>query len=51
MLNWFATDWRWGVKREDNPWYSTMRIFRQPAMGDWDSVNKKVTQFLSWFKV
>ena len=51
MLNWFATDWRWGIKREDSPWYSTMRIFRQPAMGDWDSVNKKVSQFLSWFKV
>lgn len=51
MLNWFGTDWRWLTKREDSPWYSTMRIFRQPAMGDWDSVNKKVTQFLSWFKV
>ena len=51
MLNWFGTDWRWGVGRDDSAWYSTMRIFRQPAMDDWDSVNKKVTQFLSWFKV
>lgn len=51
MLNWFGTDWRWLVGRDDSPWYSTMRIFRQPSMGDWDSVNKKVTQFLSWFKV
>lgn len=51
MLNWFAHCWRWLVNRDDSPWYSTARLFRQPAMGDWDSVTKKVTQFLSWMKV
>jgi tetratricopeptide (TPR) repeat protein len=51
MLNWFATDWRWLTKRDDSPWYSTARLFRQPAMGDWVSVTKKVSQFLSWMKV
>jgi hypothetical protein len=51
MLNWFGVDWRWLTKREDSPWYSTMRVFRQPAMGDWASVTRKVGQYLSWFKV
>ena len=51
MLNWFAQDWRWLTVREDSPWYSTARLFRQPAINDWDSVTKKVSQYLSWFKV
>jgi hypothetical protein len=51
MLNWFAACWRWLTVREDSPWYSTARLFRQPAMDDWDSVTKKVEQYLSWMKV
>lgn len=51
MLQWFATDWRWMLDRDSNPWYSTVRIFRQPSMGDWASVTKKIEQYLSWFKV
>jgi hypothetical protein len=51
MLNWFAACWRWLNKRDDSPWYSTMRIFRQPQQDDWNSVIRRVTQYLSWFKV
>ena len=51
MLQWFATDWRWMLDRDSSPWYSTMRIFRQPSMGDWASVAKKIEQYLGWFKV
>ena len=51
MLNWFAACWRWLTNRDDSPWYSTMRIFRQSKIDDWDSVTKKVAQYLSWFKV
>ena len=51
MLQWFATDWRWMLDRDSNPWYSTVRIFRQPSMGDWESVTKKIEQYLTWFKV
>jgi tetratricopeptide (TPR) repeat protein len=51
MLNAYATDWRWLLNRDSSPWYSTARLFRQPAMGDWTSVTKKITQYLSWFKV
>ena len=51
MLQWFATDWRWMLDRDSNPWYPTVRIFRQPSMGDWTTVTKKIEQYLSWFKV
>ena len=51
MLQWFATDWRWMLDRDSSPWYSTVRIFRQPSMGDWTAVTKKIEQYLSWFKV
>jgi hypothetical protein len=33
-----ASDWRWLTAREDTPWYPTMRLFRQPVPGDWDTV-------------
>ena len=51
MLQWFATDWRWMLDRDSSPWYPTTRIFRQPSMGDWISVTKKIEQYLTWFKV
>ncbi len=34
----FAADWRWLRERADSPWYPTLRLFRQPHMGDWQSV-------------
>jgi tetratricopeptide (TPR) repeat protein len=42
----FASDWRWLREREDSPWYPTMRIFRQPRLGDWDSVVESVQKAL-----
>jgi Flp pilus assembly protein TadD len=42
----FTTDWRWLLKREDCPWYPSMRLFRQPGRGDWGSVIKRVGEAL-----
>jgi hypothetical protein len=39
-------DWRWLLDREDSPWYPTMKLFRQSSPGDWDSVIRRVVEFL-----
>jgi len=43
----FAADWRWMQGRADSPWYPTMRVFRQPRIGDWQSVIAEVRQALA----
>ena len=42
----FAPDWRWLLERSDSPWYPTMRLFRQPSIGDWDAVIAEVREQL-----
>jgi len=42
LLNRYNTCWRWLRDRQDSPWYPGMRLFRQPALGDWDSVISSV---------
>jgi FkbM family methyltransferase len=35
-------DWRWFLKREDSPWYPSLRLFRQEQPGDWGAVFRKI---------
>ena len=42
----FSPDWRWMLNQEDSPWYPTMKLFRQTAMGDWKSVIAQVAEEL-----
>jgi len=40
-------DWRRMLGRDDSPWYSSMRLFRQEKRMDWQSVLKRVAVKLS----
>jgi len=42
----YAADWRWLLERHDNPWYPSARLFRQPRIGDWESVTPRVHEAL-----
>jgi tetratricopeptide (TPR) repeat protein len=46
MATSFAPDWRWLLERPDSPWYPTMRLFRQPAVRDWDTVFRNIKEAL-----
>jgi ADP-heptose:LPS heptosyltransferase len=38
-----CAEWRWLLDREDSPWYSSMRLFRQSRQGDWSDVFARMT--------
>jgi Tfp pilus assembly protein PilF len=45
----YSPDFRWLLNRQDSPWYPSARLFRQPSMGDWDSVIAHVQESISKF--
>ena len=42
----YAPDWRWLLGRDDTPWYSSLRLFRQPRAGEWSAVTEAVAERL-----
>jgi hypothetical protein len=40
-------DWRWLLRREDTPWYPTMRLFRQTEFGKWDDVFARMAELVA----
>ena len=46
----FVADWRWLRGRSDNPWYPTMRLFRQRELGQWGPVFQEIAAELARFK-
>ena len=46
VLTAHAPDWRYHLGRDDNPWYPTMRLFRQERDGDWAGAIARVTAAL-----
>ena len=42
----YAADWRWFENRSDCPWYSSVRLFRQAAPGDWSFPLEEIRQTL-----
>jgi Tfp pilus assembly protein PilF len=36
LVPYIGLDWRWLPEGDRNPWYPSMRLFRQPAPGEWD---------------
>jgi tetratricopeptide (TPR) repeat protein len=45
----FSPDWRWTLAGESSRWYPTARLFRQPSVGDWDSVIERLRGELAGF--
>ncbi|HEY1540907.1 MAG TPA: tetratricopeptide repeat protein, partial [Xanthobacteraceae bacterium] len=42
----WVTDWRWLFEREDNPWYPTMRLYRQKRGGEWGPIIARIANDL-----
>jgi hypothetical protein len=43
----YMPDWRWLLDRADSPWYPAMRLFRQPAPGNWLAIFQQMASALS----
>ena len=40
----FVPDWRWGLDETETNWYTSVKIYRQEKISDWDSVLKMLKE-------
>jgi len=45
LLNWLS-EWRWQLERTDSPWYESVRLVRQPTLGDWPSTAHEAVRLI-----
>ena len=43
----FASDWRWGENHKSSYWHSSLKLFRQERVSDWEAPLKKLELELS----
>lgn len=46
LANPLVSDFRWGISGASTPWYASVRIVRQTAVGDWRSVFEQIANEL-----
>jgi tetratricopeptide (TPR) repeat protein len=49
LLDRYDNCWRWLSGRTDSPWYPTLKVFRQPRMGDWAPAIAEAAEALEAF--
>ncbi|EME70308.1 O-linked N-acetylglucosamine transferase [Paramagnetospirillum caucaseum] len=51
LLSRFDGCWRWLMGRDDSPWYPTLRLYRQPKAGDWETpLARMAADLAAWLK-
>lgn len=45
----YESNWRWHENSTDSDWYDSIKLFRQKAIGDWDSVFDEVDKILKTY--
>lgn len=42
----FAPNWRWLLNRDDSPWYTSVKLYRQENIGEWKGVMRTLASDL-----
>lgn len=47
----FVPSWRWTLQGTTTPWYKSVKLYRQPTIGDWASVIDAIATDLSTYSI